>query len=82
MAMTLEQIELEYEFIRNESKQRKEGADAYEDDEFDKYDEETDNYDKHISHDVPTLELPKKVESTIPDEWEDVETDAFDPEYD
>lgn len=79
--MTPEQIELEFEHMQYDQALKK--GEVFEDEEFEKYDEETEADDRLLS-DLPTLgqdvegQLPKSVEiNNNPGEWVDVEIDAY-----
>jgi hypothetical protein len=81
--MTDEQIDLEFQHIIID-KQNKDGVVSYEDDEYDKYDEETAEEDERLSdlprtYDTDTYndnendEMVRVQENK--DDWEDVEID-------
>ena len=77
LAMTPEQVELEFEHMAYDQQLKK--GEVFEDDEFAKYDESTEADDVLLS-DTPTpgrsVEVPNNVEiSSIQDEWVDVEID-------
>ncbi len=78
--MTDELIELEYAHIELDRK-LKNGNEQYEDEDYEKYDEETDETDRMLSYDVPASHASEanttpsvRVEG-IEDEWEEVEDD-------
>lgn len=79
LAMTPEQVELEFAHMQYEQQLKK--GETFSDEGFEDYDKETDADDSLLSE-LPTLgmnaELPKSVEiDNLPDEWEDVEIDDF-----
>lgn len=66
--MTPEQIELEFEHISYDQQMKK--GEVFEDDEYDRYDEETEADDRLLSAiDVPTS---NDVVHDVTDQWEDV----------
>jgi len=70
--MTPEQVALEFERIRYDEQLKKQGDKVYEDEDFDKYDEESDAYDSNISNGYQASGLPNKDD---PDEWEEINDD-------
>lgn len=86
--MTPEQIDLEFEHIKYDNVLKK--GEVFEDDEYDSYDEETENVDSMIidDDDIPMQEakidnnLPKSIEKEDTDEWDFVEIDEIESEED
>lgn len=81
--MTPEQIDLEFAHIALDKKLKgkSEGGQVYEDEEYEKYDKETEEVDSRLS-DMPvfTSEVDPymvKNQEQNEDDWEDVETDDF-----
>jgi hypothetical protein len=93
MDMTEEQVETELAHWEMDKKIKDGKGEEYEDPEFDKYDQETDEDDAKSSYeyepDGAKASEEAHVTGTKEDEWEDVETDdlqegseVHDPEYD
>lgn len=84
--MTDEQVELELAHWELDKKLRDGKADDFEDPEFEQYDKDTDEEDEMSSYayepDGARASEEAHDTGTKEDEWEDVETDDFDPEYD
>jgi hypothetical protein len=90
LAMTPEQIELEFEHMLLDRAEKGEGN-VYTDDGYEDYDNDTDEVDNKLS-DMPTFgreasdphagqeyKLPKNAEISNEDEWEEVEIDRLEP---
>lgn len=77
LALTAQQIDLEFELMRVD-KARKEGnKEVFEDDTFDDYDKETEEVDSRLSDPVLPDEVPQTLPKTTTEytenEWEEVE---------
>lgn len=86
LAMTHEQIDYEFQHMLIDQEERGEGN-AYQDDQYEQYDEDTDKVDDKLS-DMPVygreasdphagmeMALPKKAETIDENEWVEVEID-------
>ena len=69
--MTMEQIDLEFELIKLD-KARQDGKEAFEDDEYESWDEDSEEYDKRLSDPV-TEPKPRIPIAYNEDEWEPIE---------
>jgi hypothetical protein len=83
LAMTKEQIDLEFEHIVLDAKQKKSGQ-YYEDEEFEKYDEESDALDRMSTDDSVYVVQPSEDHNDnmsetiqITGDWEVLETQDF-----
>jgi hypothetical protein len=87
LAMTDEQIDMEYAHVQYDKKMKESNGKDFEDEEFDDYDKETEDDDSMLPDEADSLDadatsevqyVPKNETKHVPEDWEDVEIDDLD----
>lgn len=77
LAMTDEQIDLEYAHLELDRKLRDKNKEEFADPEYEQWDEEVNENDAKLSYEYDAANPPAKQAEQNEEDWEDVETDGL-----